>query len=77
MERWNIEVFFKHIKTNLRIKSFVRTRKNTVKLKFGHLYCHHFSQCASTNGKEQMAPVQFDKCDEVTPIRKNCTVTIY
>jgi hypothetical protein len=31
-ERWNIEVFFKHIKTHLRIKSFVGTSENAVKI---------------------------------------------
>ena len=31
-ERWNIEVFFKHIKTHLRIKSFVDTSENAVKI---------------------------------------------
>lgn len=31
-ERWNIEVFFKHIKSHLRIKSFVGTTANAVKI---------------------------------------------
>jgi hypothetical protein len=31
-ERWNIEVFFKYIKTHLRIKSFVGTSENAVKI---------------------------------------------
>jgi IS4 transposase len=31
-ERWNIEVFFKHIKTHLCIKSFVGTSENAVKI---------------------------------------------
>ena len=31
-EYWNIEVFFKHIKTHLRIKSFVGKSKNAVKI---------------------------------------------
>ena len=31
-ERWNIEVFFKHIKQHLRIKSFVGTSENAVKI---------------------------------------------
>ncbi len=31
-ERWHIEVFFKHIKQNLRIKSFVGTSENAVKI---------------------------------------------
>jgi len=31
-ERWNIEVFFKHIKSHLRIKSFVGTSENAVKI---------------------------------------------
>jgi transposase len=31
-ERWNIEVFFKHIKTHLRIKTFVGTSENAVRI---------------------------------------------
>jgi len=31
-ERWQIEVFFKHIKQNLKIKSFVGTSENAVKI---------------------------------------------
>jgi hypothetical protein len=31
-ERWNIEVFFKHIKTHLRIKTFVGTSVNAVRI---------------------------------------------
>ncbi|WP_134088320.1 IS4 family transposase [Olivibacter sp. XZL3] len=31
-ERWHIEVFFKHIKQNLKIKSFVGTSENAVKI---------------------------------------------
>ncbi len=31
-ELWNIEVFFKHIKSHLRIKSFVGTSENAVKI---------------------------------------------
>jgi len=31
-QRWNIENFFKHIKTHLRIKSFVGTSENAVKI---------------------------------------------
>ena len=31
-ERWNIEVFFKHMKTHLRIKTFIGTSENAVRM---------------------------------------------
>jgi IS4 transposase len=34
-ERWNIEAFFKMIKQNLKIKSFVGTTENAVQIQMG------------------------------------------
>lgn len=51
-ELWNIEVFFKHIKTHLRIKSFVGTSENAVKIQIWTSFnCHRSTQGTTANGQ--------------------------
>lgn len=67
-ERWQIELFFKALKQNLRVKTFVGTSANAVKIHLDSTHLYASDEISPVQIPIQLAPIQPDCSGAIEPV---------